>query len=130
MCIAGCVIVLFFQCMGAFLSPVNRTEGFVKWGLLAHTITMFTAVTIYTAINLHLQSISYIENRDFPGADELPPGPMGYQYFIYFKPICVVATAMFVLNNWLADALMVSFMEKSIPKMSDLAGCSSSIVAT
>ena len=93
-------------------------------------MAMFTVVTIYTAINLHIQSISYIENRDFPGTDKLPPKPLGYQSFIYFEPIYVVTNVMFVLNNWLADAMMVSSMEKSILKMSDLSCSSSSIVAT
>ena len=72
---------------------------------------MFAAVTIYTAISL------YIENRDSPGTDELP---LGYQHFTCFRVICVVTTIMFVLNNWLADAIMVSSMKKLVHKLSDL----------
>lgn len=103
----GIVIVLFFQCMGALLNPVNRTRG-IKWALVAHTAAMFSFVTIYTAINLDIQSISYIDNREFPGVDSIPwPGPVGYQTLITSKAISVVPTIVFVLNTWLADGLLL-----------------------
>ena len=70
---------------------------------------MFSFVTIYTAVNLHIQSISYIDNRNFPGdGPDLPPGPFGYQFYIYSKAISVLPSVMFTLNNWLADGLLVS----------------------
>lgn len=69
---------------------------------------MFSFVTIYTATGLDLQSISYIDNRDFPGIDGvLSPGPLGYQFLIYSNAINVVPTLMFQFNNWLADGLLV-----------------------
>lgn len=103
----GIVIVLFFQCMGALLDPVNRNREGIRWGLVAYTATSFSLVTIFTAMNLDVQSISYIDNRDFPGNDALPPGPLGYQTLIYSKAISVVPNLMFLLNNWLADGLLV-----------------------
>lgn len=103
----GIVIVLFFQCMGALLDPVNRRSSGIKWGLVAHTMAMFASVTVYTAMSLHLHSISYIDNREFPGIDGGRPGPLGYQLLIISKPISVVPNAMFPLNQWLADGLLL-----------------------
>jgi len=104
----GIVIVLFFQCMGALFSPPNRRAG-VKWGPVIYTTLMFAFATIFTAMNLDIQSISYIDNREYAGDDSagLPPGPLGYQYLIYSKAISVVPNLMFLLNNWLADGLLL-----------------------
>lgn len=94
--------------MNALLSPTNRRLG-VKWGPVVYTTLMFSFVTIFTAMNLYIQSISYIDNREYPGqGDSIPPGPLGYQYYIYSKAISVVPNLMFLLNNWMADGLLVS----------------------
>lgn len=103
----GVVIVLFFQCLTALFSSAYRTRQGVRWGLVAYTMTTFSFVTIFTAMNLDIQSVSYIDNRDFPGNDELPPGPLGYQYLVYSKAISIVPNLMFLLNNWLADGLLL-----------------------
>jgi hypothetical protein len=78
---------------------------------VAHTIAMFSFVTIYTAITLNIQSISFIDNREFSGTSHdsvIPPGPLGYQWFIFSTPISIVPTPMLFLNNWLTDGLLVS----------------------
>ena len=107
--ILGIVIVLFFQCIGALFNPENRARGGTKWPLVAHTAAMFSFATIYTATSLSLQSDSYIDNREFPGVDGLvPPGPLGYQLALYYKAIVLVPNLMVLLNNWLADGLLVS----------------------
>lgn len=103
----GIVIVLFFQCMGSLFSTVYRTREGIRWGLVAYTSTMFSFVTIFTAMNLDIQSVSYIDNRAFPGTDQIPPGPLGYQYLVYSKAISIVPNLMFLLNNWLADSLLL-----------------------
>ena len=94
--------------MGALFNPANRTKGGIRWGLVAHTVAMFSFVTISTALNLDIQSFSYIDNREFPGNGGIPPGPLGYQFLIYSKAISVVPSIMFILNQWLADGLLVS----------------------
>ena len=97
--------------MSALLNPVNRMKGGIKWGLAIHTAAMFSFVTIYTAINLNIQSISFINNREFPGTSTdgaIPPGPIGYQWFIRYKAITIALGPFFVMNNWLADGLLVS----------------------
>lgn len=108
--VLGIVIVLFFKCIGALLNPANGPMGKVKWGLVVHTVAMFSFVTAYTATLLDTQSISSIDNRQYPGDDMWPPGPIGYQFSIYYKPITVVPSVLFALNQWLADGLLVSFV--------------------
>lgn len=126
--ILGIVIVLFFQCMNALLNPVNRAWGGIKWPLVAHTVAIFSFVTIYTAMNLNLQLISFVDNREFPGGGVLSPGPLGYQFFIYSKAISIVPNLTFLLNNWLADGLLVSSISNS--EVQQFNAGSSSIVAT
>lgn len=106
----GIVIVLFFQCMDALLNPVNRMRGGIKWGLVIHTAAMFSFVTIYTAISLNIHSISFIDNREFSGTSTdnvIPPGPVGYQWFIRYKAISIALAPVAVMNNWLADGLLL-----------------------
>ena len=95
--------------MAALLNPVNRTKGGFRWGLVVHTVAMFSFVTVYTATNLDIQSISYIDNRNFPGIKGvLPAGPLAYQLLILPEAVSVVSDVMFLLNSWLADGLLVS----------------------
>ena len=112
--VSGIVIVLFFQCVIALLNPANRKMEGIKWGLVAHTFFMFSFVTIYTATNLTFQSISYIDNREFPGGGGLAPGPLGYQFSSYSMGISVVQTVVFLLNGWLADGLLVGSVFSSV----------------
>ena len=70
---------------------------------------MFLLATIQTTVDLNIQSISYIDNCEFPGGDGMsPPGPIGYQVFMFRGGLPIVPWAMFLLNNWLADGLLVS----------------------
>ena len=116
--ILGIIIAQFFQCMSALL---NRTGRGVKWGLVVHTVAMFSCVTIYTAGGLYLQSISYIEDRGFPGVDTIPPGPIGYQFLIITDPLNSLCYVMFYLNQWLADGLLASSVSDSFVQESDVA---------
>ena len=128
---SGIVVTLFFQCIGTLIGPENRTKNGIKWGLVAHTVAMFSIVTVYTAAALSILSISYIDNREFPCVDgALPLGPIGYQYLTYSNPTNVVVTVMFLLNNWLADGLLVTCVPNSLIHVSDVGRRSSSIVVT
>lgn len=80
--------------------------GLIKWGLVVHTTTMFSFLTINCCMNFAIQSISYIDNRAFT-RDGMFPGPFVYQLYIYSEPINVVPSVMFYLNNWLADGLLL-----------------------
>ena len=102
--------------MSVLLSSAYRTRNGVRWGLVAYTMATFSFVTIFTTLSLDIQSISYVDNREFPGNDALPPGPLGYQYLIYSKAISITPNLMFLLNNWLADALLVSLYPQAFKR--------------
>lgn len=109
--VLGVVVAQFFQCMRALL---GRTRRDIKWGLVTHTVVMFSCVTIYITGSLYLQSSSYINNRGFPGIDTIPPGPIGYQYLIITDPLNSLCYVVFYLNQWLADGLLVGPVPKSV----------------
>ena len=95
--------------MAALFNPLHRKGKPIKWGLVSHTVVMFSVATVQTAMNLHRMSISYIDNREFPGfVGMLHPGPVSYQFRISSEAIGIVPTVMFTLNNWLADGFLVS----------------------
>ena len=96
--------------MGALFDPSNRARGGIKWGLVAHTAAMFSFATAYAAMSFNIQSISFIDNRNFPGtAGDMPPGPVGYQFLIHSKAIGIAPTPMILINGWLADGLWVRY---------------------
>ena len=75
---------------------------------------MFSLATMFTTTTLDIQSISYVENREFCGVFELHnfegviSGPMGYQLSIGLEGLSVIPNVTFALNNLLADGLLVS----------------------
>ena len=113
--VLGIVVVLFFQCIVALLNPIDPRAG-IKWPFVVYTVAMFSFATVFTAINLDFQSISYVDNREFnAGAGgELPPGPIGYSFLVYSEAISTVANVMFLFNECLADGLLVSHISKSV----------------
>ena len=103
--------MMFFQCITALFDPANHRREGTKWGLIIYTVLMFSFATIYTGIGSEILSISFVDNREFPGiGDGVPPGPTGYKFFIHPKAITIVSSLMFLLNNWLADGLLVCFV--------------------
>ena len=106
--IQGIIITLFFQCLNALLNPVNRPGTGIKWPFVAHTIAMFSFVTVIIVMCLGVLPVCYIDNREFPGGYFPVPGPLGYYASLYSKPIDVVPKVMFLLNYCLADGLLVS----------------------
>ena len=104
----GILVVLSFECTTALFNSVHRRGEPIKWGLVSYTVVMFSLVTAGTGMNLDILSISYIDNRDFPGIEGvLRPGPYGYQAFISAEAINMIPTAILVLSNWLADGFLV-----------------------
>lgn len=98
--------------MSSLLNPTNRVRGGIKWGLLAHTAAMFSFLTLGVAMRLDIPSISYIENRAFPGTDTFPPGPYGYEWLLDDKAVDVVPSVVFLMNTYLADGFLVSSVLK------------------
>jgi len=68
---------------------------------------MFLFVTVYIATSLDIQSLSFVDNREFPPDPPLS-GPLGYQNSIRPKPLGIIPNLMFLLNYLLADGLLVS----------------------
>ena len=61
-------------------------------------------------MQLSTGSISYIDNRKFPGVEGVvPPGPLGYQFFTFPDACSIIPNFMFLLNGWFADGLLVHF---------------------
>ena len=129
--IPGIIIVLFFRCMGALLNPVRRRGEGIKWVLVSHTVAMFSVVTVGTAMNLEILSVSYIDDREFPDIDGfVPPGPLGYRWIVTSTALGIIPDTMLFLNNWLADGLLVRLFDVAFTRPSVDIVSSSSIVAT
>ena len=94
--------------MVALFDAANRRGERVNWGLVSYTVVMFSFATVLTGMQLTVRSISYIDNRKYPGVEGgVPPGPLGYQSFIWSSLLSLIPFLMFALNNWLADGLLV-----------------------
>jgi len=107
--VLGVLVVLFFQCMAALLDPANRKREGIKWGLVCYTVVMFACATLVTGTTQNISSLSFINNREFPGIEgSFPPGPVGYQAMSCSGPPSIAPDIGFLLNYWLADALLVS----------------------
>ena len=116
--VLGVVIAQFFRCMSALLGRARRD---IKWVLVAHTVTMFSCVTISTPGGPYLQYISYVDNRGFPGTDVIPPGPVGYEYLVATDPLNSLFYVTFYLNQWLADGFLVGSTLKPVVQVSNVA---------
>ena len=115
--------------MAALLKPASNRRKVIRWGPVFYTVAMFSIATVYTATNLNVQSISFIDNREFPGIKGfVPPGPLGYLWS-NSRVLCTVPNLMFLLNNWLADGLMVGSLF-DVTQVSNPHSLFSSTVAT
>ena len=65
-------------------------------------------------MDLYIASIGFVDNRNFPGTDKRPPGPLGCELAPNSKAVGVVFSVMFRLNQWLADGLLVSCGSSSL----------------
>ena len=128
--ILGIAVALFSQCIGALINPINTVGKGVRWWLVAHTVALFLFSTAGFTMNRYIVSTEYIDNRDFPGTNGMPPGPIGYENTRFnIGPFEDVYTVMFPLNQWLADGLLVSSILKSAAWVSYVVHSSSYIVA-
>ena len=102
--------------MAALFNPVHRRGDGIKWWLVAHTAAMFSFVTVYTAMNLQFQSISFIDNRKFSYESGGPlSGPFMYQFESHSTALGFIPNVMVNLNNWLVDSLLVSCLFDATP---------------
>ena len=75
---------------------------------------MFSFATVSIATNLYTHIKDLIDNRDFPGDDESPPGPFGY-FLNTTEAVYLVPLVSLVLNGWFGDGLLVC----SVPDFTD-----------
>ena len=109
----GVVVALFFQCMAALLNYNNRMKRGIKWGLVAHTMAMFSLISIGCIIAGLRRSDAFIDNRQFPGTGvEAPPGPLGF--IEVGSTTARVSYLVAPLNQWLADGLLVRIILGSV----------------
>ena len=113
--------------MATLLNPTNPIRKGVRWAFVAHTVFLFLFVTVSFGIYFADLSIEYIDNREFPGNDELNPGPTGYDGILALDATTTVFYAMFPLNQWLSDGLLVSAILNSVAGVYGLGGSSSYI---
>lgn len=93
--------------MSVLLDPANRTRKGTQ-RLIVHTVAMFSLFTIDVAMSLGNHLVSYIGNREFPGADgERPLGPYGYEILRYTNALNVVPDVMPLSNQWLANGILI-----------------------
>jgi hypothetical protein len=72
--------------------------------LALYTFMLFGFGTIFTGMNINSSKVAFIDNRNFPG------GPEAYVLSIYSSPIQLTPNIVFILANWMADALLVRSM--------------------
>ena len=93
--------------MAGLLNPVRRRPGEgIRWGLVSYTAAMFSFVTVYIATSLDIQSLAFVDNREYPYNPPLS-GPLGYQDSIRPTALGIIPNLMFLLNYLLADGLLV-----------------------
>ena len=123
----GIVVALFFQCITTLLNPANTIRKGIRWALVAQTVALFLFLSIPVGIEFDSLSILYINNREFPGDDESPPGPIGYDDILGSRATYIVLFTMFPLNQWLADGLLVSPILNSVASVYNVGHSSSYI---
>ena len=106
----GMLVVLFFKCMAALLNPVHRKMEGIQWGLVSYTVATFSFATVGTAISLNIQSLAFIDNREFTGLNGTSLGPLAYRLAIHLTVLDAIPNLMFFFNNLLADGLLVGFL--------------------
>ena len=115
--VLGALVVLFFRCMASLLNPVNRRREGIKWGLVSYTMVMFSCGTVVAVMALNMASISFIDNREFPGVEGVsPPGPLGHLMTACSAGASETGpTFAALLNYWLGDGLLVGHLFDPAP---------------
>ena len=101
--------MVFLKCMAALFNPIYLRGERVKWGLISYTVAIFSSLTVHNAAVFKIESICFIDNRNFPGGDDgIPPGPLGYQLSTASGALNLIAYITFFFSGSLADGLLVS----------------------
>lgn len=102
----GIIAVIFFRCMNALLDPTGRKQRGIRWPLVIHTVAMFSFATVSIVTDFYIHIGDLIDNRDFPGNDESPPGPFGY-FLDNSDAVYLLPLVPLVLNGLFGDGLLL-----------------------
>lgn len=69
--------------------------------LMVHSTCVFILNTLYTASVSRVLELTFVDNDNFSG------GPLAYLNQEFFIPINILGSVVFLIANWLLDALMV-----------------------
>ena len=100
-----------------------------KWILVAHTVALFSFLTMAFGIGLNELSIIYINYREFRVNTEVVSGPLGYKGHLITDAGSLLLDVMFPLNQWLADGLLVCPVSNLVAYVFNVGWSSSCIVA-
>ena len=95
----GMVLVLYAKCMQTLWYMRKRIRNANI--LMLHSTIVFIMNTLYTASVSRVLELTFVDNDDFPG------GPFAYLNLEFFIPINILGSIVFLIANWLLDALMV-----------------------
>lgn len=90
------------MCAHIFLT--QKVKSRQTWILLTYISVMFILGTLYVASSSKSAELTFIDDRNFPG------GPAAFEIVNFSIPINFMGSVVFVIANWLADALMVCIL--------------------
>ena len=100
--------------MTALLGPTNRMKEGKRWGIVAHTVALFSVLMVSFATGLVSFLVIYMNAREFPGTDDWPMEPLGYLLDLpKFVAVASISSSVIQVNQWLIDGLLVSPMLNS-----------------
>ena len=94
-------MIYYVQCMEALWHSRKKLNNSVL--LMAHATIVFILNTLYTAVVSRVLELTFVDNDSFSG------GPLAYLNATFYIPINILGVAVFLMANWLLDALMVKF---------------------
>lgn len=78
-------------------------SGRRSWPLITYTFLLFACGTINAAAGIKVAELRWIDDRDVPG------GPAAFSVHMYNNNVEIVGNCGYVVANFLADGLLVSF---------------------
>lgn len=98
----GVTVSLYFLSFYLRVRDQNRVEFRKRLPLLAYITISFLLGTIFMIALAAFTQMAFIDDRNYPG------GPNAYENNMFSIPIDNTGNVVFVLSNWLSDALVVS----------------------
>ena len=112
-CILGSVFygiqfTLFVGCITALWQQTTRSNRNISAALMAYVGVMFSLGTIFMVCSAAFTQMVFITDRNYPG------GPDAVENDFFAAPIDEGGNVAFVIQCWLADALLVRISHRKI----------------